>query len=178
MPTDSPILDVAVVFGSPGASRRLALGLPVPGDLDLPLVRLDEPIALDGVVEGMVDGVVVRGTVRARAEAACGRCLTAVGQEVEAPVAELFADPADVEDPEDIEPGYAIADGLIDLDTLLRDALVAAVPAVVHCRPDCAGLCPSCGVDRNTTTCGCGDEVRDTRWTALEGLRVPPAATA
>ena len=61
---------------------------------------------------------------------------------------------------------------MIDLDTLLRDALVPAVPYRPLCDPDCKGLCASCGVNRNETTCDCVDVTVDARWSALEGLRL------
>jgi uncharacterized protein len=92
--------------------------------------------------------------------------------QVSADVAELYSDPAELDSPEDLDPGYEISEGQIDLDTLLRDALVPAVPVAPHCRDDCAGLCVSCGADRNVENCNCVEVVSDTRWTALEGLRL------
>jgi uncharacterized protein len=42
------------------------------------------------------------------------------------------------------------------------------------CRAECAGLCPSCGIDRNSGDCDCSVMVRDDRWAALDGLAVDP----
>jgi len=92
--------------------------------------------------------------------------------QVSADVAELYSDPAELDSPEDLDPGYEISEGQIDLDTLLRDALVPAVPVAPHCRDDCAGLCATCGADRNLEDCDCVEVVSDTRWSALEGLRL------
>jgi uncharacterized protein len=65
-----------------------------------------------------------------------------------------------------------LPDDRLPLDTMARDALVLAFPAFPLCRPDCAGLCPECGADRNTVACGHGEPgVHDPRWAALAGLR-------
>jgi uncharacterized protein len=60
----------------------------------------------------------------------------------------------------------------LPLDTMARDALVLGFPGFPLCRPDCAGLCPVCGADRNSGDCGHGGtEQLDPRWAGLAGLR-------
>jgi uncharacterized protein len=61
-------------------------------------------------------------------------------------------------------------DDIVDLEPLIRDALLLELPAVPLCRPDCKGLCPSCGVDHNLTSCDCSDAEPDPRWDALRSL--------
>jgi uncharacterized protein len=56
----------------------------------------------------------------------------------------------------------------VDLSPLVREALLLSLPTRPLCKEDCAGLCPHCGVNRNTTTCSCHDEWTDPR---LEVLR-------
>lgn len=164
---------VLSVRDHPGRSRPLALELAPPEGLDLPLVDLDDDLRLHGVLESVVDGILVRGDVVARASMVCARCLTALeNRTLSVSVIEHFADPARAENPADVEPGYVVADEAIDLDTLLRDALAAVAPIAPRCRPDCAGLCPTCGSDRNLTACDCGGTEPDPRWAALERLRL------
>lgn len=165
-------LSVADLLGRPGASRPLALELDAPEGLDLPLVERLDRLRLDGVLESLAEGVLVRGTLSTTVEMACARCLRPLSAPVEADVAELYADPAGAEDPADVEPGYAIRDGLIDLDALVRDTLVPRIPVAPLHDPDCKGLCPTCGADRNLTDCSCGEQPVDLRWSALEGLRL------
>jgi uncharacterized protein len=50
---------------------------------------------------------------------------------------------------------------------------VLAVPFAPLCREDCKGLCPQCGIDRNTGTCSCEPPI-DPRLAALKGLKLPP----
>lgn len=174
MPADARdrLLRVADLLDRPGASRRVDLALPPADDLELDLATLVGDITLDGVVESVVDGLLVRGTVSADLLLACARCLTDLQQRVAVEVVELFTDPATAEQSDDIEPGYEIGDGVIDLDALLRDALVPAVPYRPLCDPDCKGLCATCGTNRNDATCDCVDSTVDARWSALEGLRL------
>ncbi len=166
------LLPVHDLIDRPGASRPLDLELAAPDDIDLPLVEEVGPLRLQGVAEAVVEGVLVRGVLSGTLTAACARCLTAVTVPVSAEVVELFSDPADADDPADVEAGYELRDGVIDLDTLLRDALLPALPQAPLCRPDCKGLCPTCGVDRNVADCECADVSADPRWSALEALRL------
>lgn len=174
MPTDARdrILRVADLIDRPGASRRVDVALPPAPDLDLDLARLLGDIRFDGVVESVVDGLLVRGVVSADLAMACARCLTDLDEHVDVDVVELFTDPAAAESVEDVDAGYEIGDGTIDLDTLLRDALVPAVPYRPLCDDDCKGLCAQCGVNRNDATCNCVDISTDARWAALESLRL------
>jgi uncharacterized protein len=60
----------------------------------------------------------------------------------------------------------------VDLEPLLREQFVLAVPYAPLCREDCKGLCPQCGVDRNAEACGCEKPI-DPRLLALKGLKLP-----
>lgn len=173
---DDSVLTVTDLLNRPGASRRVDLAVGVPDDLVLTLVEVRDPLHLDGVIESVVDGLLVRGRIEAAVRVSCARCLQDVDQAVHAEVAELFSEPeTPVSGEQDgVEVGYEISEGTIDLDTLLRDALVPAAPYKPLCRPDCRGLCPTCGTDRNTADCDCGERERDSRWAPLEGLQLPP----
>jgi uncharacterized protein len=46
-------------------------------------------------------------------------------------------------------------------------------PTTPLCRPDCAGLCPQCGADRNEQACACQPPPADPRWSALDALKAP-----
>jgi len=60
----------------------------------------------------------------------------------------------------------------IDVEPLFREQFVLAVPYAPLCREDCKGLCPQCGIDRNTATCAC-EKPMDPRLAALKGLKLP-----
>jgi uncharacterized protein len=67
-----------------------------------------------------------------------------------------------------------LATPLLDITELVRQHLVLAVPMAPLCRPDCRGLCPTCGADRNEGDCGCSADAVDPRLEALRRFR--PAA--
>lgn len=179
MPADARdrTLRVADLIDRPGTSRRVDVVMPAAADLDLDMATLQSDIRFDGVVESVVDGLLVRGLVSADVAMSCARCLTNLSQTISADVVELFTDPAAAESAEDVEQGYEIGDGTVDLDTLLRDALVPAVPYRPLCKDDCKGLCAQCGTNRNDAECACVDETIDARWAALEGLQLSDGDT-
>ena len=176
---------VVGLLGRPGQRRELVRSVPPEEFGDEPwgptVERLDGPIDLDLVLEAVSGGVLARGSVRATAVATCARCLAPTTRAWEVDVLELHravrdADEEDVEDTDD-DLDYRLVEGdtQLDLDQMVRDALVVGQPVRVLCRPDCAGLCPTCGADRNTDPCDHGDEApSDPRWAALKGLRLPP----
>ena len=59
----------------------------------------------------------------------------------------------------------------LDLEPMVREVLVLDAPSSPLCRVDCAGLCPDCGIDRNTGSCSCNNTVADPRWGALDQLK-------
>ncbi len=122
-------------------------------------------VTVDVEAQGVPDGVVVTGTIGARWEGACRRCLRPVEGLVAARVTEVF-------DPHPVEgETYPLEGDQIDLEPLARQTVLLELPLAPLCRPDCPGLCPRCGVDRNEVDCGCDLTVRDERWAALDELR-------
>jgi uncharacterized protein len=165
-------VDVRELLRKPGAHRHVVVRAPL-DDLATPVASVppDRPVTVDAEVESVVEGMLVTGKVGATAVVRCVRCLRDLDHEVEVEVRELFAlEPGDDEDEDE---GYAVLpDDRLPLDTMARDALVLTFPAFPLCRPDCAGLCPVCGADRNTVDCGHGgSESIDPRWAGLADLR-------
>ncbi len=60
---------------------------------------------------------------------------------------------------------------VIDLDPLVQEQIVLALPAYPVCREGCKGLCPVCGQNQNEKACGCDRHVPDPRWAGLEKFR-------
>jgi uncharacterized protein len=167
-------VDVRELLHKPGAHKHVVVRAPLE-DLATAVASVppDRPVTVDAEIESVVEGLLVTGTVSATALVSCVRCLRQFDQDLEVPVRELFAleqRPADDED-----EGYAVLpDDRLPLDTMARDALVLGFPASPLHSPDCAGLCPVCGADRNTTDCGHGgSETIDPRWAGLAGLTLP-----
>jgi uncharacterized protein len=64
-----------------------------------------------------------------------------------------------------------VVDDQLDLSQWARDAVALALPEQITCRPDCQGLCPTCGKNLNIEPHEHDDRVPDPRWSALEALR-------
>jgi uncharacterized protein len=163
-------VDVRELLQRPGAHKHVVLRAALPG-LATPVATVPaaSPVTVAAEVESVVEGLLVTGTVAATAVLRCVRCLREVEHDLEVDVRELFA----LEAAGDEDEGYTVPPGdRLPLDTMARDALVLAFPPFPLCRPDCAGLCPVCGADRNTVDCGHGGpDATDPRWAALAGLR-------
>ncbi|CAN5142435.1 YceD family protein [soil metagenome] len=166
---------VSDLIDAAGASRPVQFDVATPKGFDVPLTTFADVTTVDGVLEALLEGILVRGTVEVDVTRSCARCLEPMPEATEVvDVAELFSDPATAEEPGDVEEGYEIAAGSINIDALLRDALAQATPTAPLCREDCAGLCPTCGINRNDASCECADEPGDDRWAALSDLKLNP----
>jgi uncharacterized protein len=165
-------VDVRELLQHPGAHKHVVLRATLP-DLATPVasVPAGSPVTADAEIESVVEGLLVTGKVGATVTLRCVRCLRDVEHELEVEVRELFT--LRSRDGGEEDEGYAVLpDDRLPLDTMARDALVLAFPPFPLCRPDCAGLCPECGADRNTSDCGHGGSgAVDPRWAALAGLR-------
>ena len=167
MPTTSAFrIPVTDLMRRPGASRPVRVEGTL-ADVRGPgaQVEADGQIAVDLTLERVSEGIVVRGTVTAPWDAACSRCLAPVGGALEVRVGELYE-----RQPLEGETYLLSEDDIVDLEPLIRDALLLELPAVPLCRADCQGICPQCGADHNLTTCDCGTAEPDPRWAALRSL--------
>jgi uncharacterized protein len=159
-------IDVRDLLAHPGSSTTSTVREPLEG-LRTELVVLDEatPVEGDLLLESVVEGIYVRGRVRAPMAFRCARCLRSFTEPVQAEVEELF-----VREPDPEGDDYRLdPEGALDPEPMVRDALGLAIPFAPLCRSDCAGLCERCGADRNTGACSCA-EPTDVRWAPLRHL--------
>ena len=151
--------------------------VPSPSRIGLDLIGVDAgaPLALDLRIESVSEGVLVSGTVSAPTAGECARCLTPITGDVEIDLTELFAypDSATDETTEADEMGRvgsgAQAD-TIDLEQPIIDAVGLALPFAPLCGPDCAGLCPHCGIPLAGAEPGHHHETVDPRWAKLAAM--------
>jgi uncharacterized protein len=180
MPTDPFVVHVArlrkVVGTSWHEDRSGPIELAEGADLVSPVDSTVAPgadVRCDVVLTSHSGGITARGTVEAPWVGVCRRCAVPVGGDLRVEVHERFCETGGHHgDPED-ELAYPIVDERLDLAPMARDALVLELPLAPLCRVDCAGLCPTCGADRNEETCACVAP-RDPRWANLDVLRSPP----
>ncbi len=120
--------------------------------LDLPL---DGPVSVEGQLQAAEgDDFLWRGVIKATAQVACRRCLADVRLPLRREVdVILTSDPEAADDPSVYPiPAAALQ---VDLTGVVREELAPEVPAVVLCRDDGGGGCPTCGADLNAGPCAC-----------------------
>ncbi len=158
-------LGVADLLRTPGQRRDESLDA-VLDDLHVlgSEVPAGSPVHLELHLESVNEAVVVRGTASAPWVGECRRCLGPVRGTLAAGILEIFeADPSEGE----TQPLHGES---IDLEPVARETVLLDLPLAPLCREDCAGLCPTCGAERNEVACACSTEGTDPRWSALAGL--------
>ncbi len=135
------------------------------------VVTANDTVEADAMLDSVDGGVEVTATVSAPWAGQCRRCLKPVSGRLEANVREMYRPRRPGEAPEDDEETYPLSGELLDLQPLVRDAILLELPIAPLCRDDCAGLCPTCGADLNDGPCSCPPPMGDQRWAALDALR-------
>ncbi len=163
------LVNAAELLRRPGSERDLALRVTIAEvGLDDPRFAADAPVQVDVHLESLTDGIVVDGEVVSRWHAECRRCLEPIDGEVRGEVHELYQ--REVTD----EDAFPITGDQLDLSKMVREVLLIDAPIAALCRPECAGLCPTCGKDLNEGPCECAPAPADPRWAVLDQLRQSP----
>jgi uncharacterized protein len=160
------LINAAELLRRPGSERRFNLE-PTIADLGIvdPRFDPDATVAVSLRLESLTDGLVVDGTISAPWADSCRRCLAPAAGLVLSDVGELYQ--LVITDPD----AFEIVGDQIDLGAMIREHILLDAPLAPVCRPDCAGLCPTCGVDLNTSTCDCVAADTDPRWEVLSQLK-------
>lgn len=178
---DPLVFDTHELGRRPGVMKKVSRSVPAPADLGLAeVIGVPEgtPVQLDLRLESVMEGVLVTGTARAPLAGECVRCLEPIRRELDTDFQELYsypdaaerfggeAAPADGDDEVEV---LVLEAEMFDLESVLRDAVVLALPLQPVCREDCPGLCSECGV-RLADDPDHHHDASDIRWAALQGL--------
>ena len=179
--TEKAIFNVAQLLKEPfGATRNYV----VETDLQdlVPETELsqgpDEPrVSLTGSLRLMhvINGVLAQGDLSAAVTVPCVRCLEPVKAPIDLTVEETFEPTIDVITGQSVRPEeedralWIDEHHILDLQEVLRQDVLVAIPVHVVCCPDCRGLCATCGKNLNEGDCDCKTEP-DPRWAALQAL--------
>jgi uncharacterized protein len=157
--------------------------------------RATEPLAFSASFRKVSGGVLLEGKFTERVVAECKRCLTE--SKLELPVSftlnlvpESLARGTDVLDEDEVEEkerhqgetggSFAIDDAdeevfdgkVIDLEPIIREQALLALPMSAVCREDCNGLCTQCGQNLNEKQCGCDTKFVDPRLAVLKNIKL------
>jgi uncharacterized protein len=138
--------------------------------------RLAAPVGLDVEIHKDATKVRVTGRVVTALQLVCSRCLEPFDIPVDAAFDALFLPVAtnaggDEQEVADEDVGVSFyKDETLDLGELMREQFYLVLPMKPLCQPDCKGLCPVCGINRNRETCTCQAEWTDPRFDVLKRL--------
>ncbi len=141
-------------------------------------------ISLVTPIEGTIElaragkGIVVRSDLHATIELLCCRCLDAFDEDVLIQFEEMYYPVFDLAtgkairlDHDDIDSEFLIESvDRLDLSEAVRQYIEIGQPLMPRCQPDCLGICPECGGDRNNSFCKCVDETPDVRLAPLQDM--------
>ena len=189
------MLDTRELDRRPGSTRHLHRTVDAPEGLAIPSARVPagSPLVLDIDIDSVVNGLWVAGTAEVRVEAECVRCLDAITTSLVTDLEALYMTTAEpdgghgrsdrhttgrvgleAEDEGDDDEVFALDGDLLDLEQVVRDAVVLDLPLQPLCSPDCAGL----RLDGSRADAAEPEpEPVDPRWGALAGLLATDPAT-
>ena len=167
------VLDTRELGRRPGSQRRQSVTAPAPADLGIEVLHAPEgsPVEFEIRLEAVMEGVLVTGTVTVGLTGECVRCLEGIRDDVTVDFQELFVyEESDTAAAEEDGATSRLVGDLLDLEPLLRDAVVLSLPFQPLCRDDCPGLCVECGARLADDPGHQHEEAIDARWAALSGL--------
>jgi uncharacterized protein len=152
--------------------RTEHLVVPAPADLGVEMVGVpkDADLELDIRLEAVMEGVLISGTTRVPLVGECARCLDPITSEFEVEFQELYVYSDTRSGGEAEEDERRLEGDFIDLEPVLRDAVVLALPLSPLCRDDCPGLCAECGARLAVAGPDHRHDAVDPRWAALQAL--------
>ena len=166
--SESIVYTVAVndLMHKPGQMRELKLDILTPESMGegISIIPMGAELDLDVRFESVHEGILVTGEVFVDADAECSRCLDPLTVPVEVDFQELFTYSLSNED------DHVVEDEQINLEQVIRDAVVLNLPFHPLCSTDCLGLCVDCGAKMTDNPHHVHEAPIDSRWNALQEL--------
>lgn len=139
-------------------------------------LRLLEPVKVAGQIRRKSGELEICGELHTKVASPCARCLKEVELPIDVQFAERFVAGVSWRNEEhhelskdDLDLG--LVDEAIELNDLVKEEILLALPSHLLCNESCKGICPTCGVDRNSSDCKCESRQVDARWEKLKDLR-------
>lgn len=147
----------------------------LPFDIELDFSSLDwqgicpfqKPVSVKGAVTASADVVTLKADVRYTYDGPCDRCAETMSEERNFTVEHTLVTSLDNEDKEEF---LVIENFQLDLEELMQTEFLLNLPMKNLCKPDCKGICMTCGKNLNQGLCGCRQETVDPRLEILKQL--------
>lgn len=144
------------------------------------ILTLVEPVVAELRLQNAGEELLLTGTLTTMVDRECRRCLKKVSMRETIQVEETVersarplagAEAALSVNPDALPEVYYLDEDQLDVGPIIQQTLILGLAEDVLCQESCRGLCPVCGIDRNTGECSCESEKTDPRWSALQGLK-------
>ena len=176
-PRSPLVLDTRELGRRAGAMKKLQFLVEAPAEFGVAMIAVPQgsEIDFDIRLESVIDGVLVSGSALVTVKGECSRCLELLAFDMEVDLQEMFEYPEtdsrgrEIDSADRDEDALTLEGDFLDLEPVLRDAVVLALPLSPLCQPECLGLCTICGENLNDNPEHQHDEV-DQRWAALANL--------
>ncbi|HUV05881.1 MAG TPA: DUF177 domain-containing protein [Armatimonadota bacterium] len=166
-------LDLSEIARSPGMHATQEVDEPCPEDLGLACAS---PVSGKVEISNTASLLLVEGEIATEVKLECSRCLTDFALPVETTIQEQFrlvkvGDAASVLPMDEEDASTEVIDNnVLNVGELIRQSLLLVLPIQPLCRPDCQGLCPTCGENLNVRKCACPPAEPESPFKALAGL--------
>jgi len=159
----SPFLFNVADLAAPGSTRSELIETGVDWALDMSASDPDVPLVAHLELRSLTGGILVRGDVSVAVQHTCHRCLAEYVEEHDVPVAAMF-----MAEPDD--DSYEMTGVRLDVEQMLRDEVLLAMPLLPRCRDDCPGVVSSPGTELNTGASGDDGDLAGSPFAVLRDL--------
>jgi uncharacterized protein len=150
-------LDLSEIARTPGMQAVEEIDEPCPKEFELECIS-----PVKGLVKLTNTGslLLVEGEIGTHVKMECSRCLVDFACPITASMEEEFriekvGDAAQVLPMEEDASIELLSNNILDLQELIRQDMLLVLPIQPLCKPDCKGLCPTCGKNLNVRKCTC-----------------------
>ena len=153
-----------------GSLQEIQRSAPAPADWRIELIGVPEraEVELRLRLESVMEGVLVTGEFDVPVEGSCARCLEPIEDTLHLDVQELYAYAGSTtEETSEEDEVHRVEGDFLDLEPLVRDAVVLSLPLAPVCTENCAGLCVDCGQRLDDLPADHHHEIVDARWAGL-----------
>ncbi|HHW46269.1 MAG TPA: DUF177 domain-containing protein [Clostridiales bacterium] len=162
------VLDLKPVFLNEGESIGIDTEFDF-SDVDLSgRYPLSDPVKVTGSIYNRASVVYLSIVCDFSFTAECDRCARECSNHYTLPVERILV--TKLESSEDNDDILVVEGMKLDLKELVYTEVLLFLPTKNLCKPDCKGICPSCGRNLNDGECGCNNQNIDPRLRVLEQL--------
>jgi uncharacterized protein len=161
------VVPVRSMVGKPGSMEQMDFNVELEERWGTEMVEIPngDSIGIELRLESVHEGILATGKAFGTAKTQCSRCLEALDDPFRVAFQELFAYSGESDD------DLLVIDNTVDLEEVVRDAVVISFPFQPVCDEDCMGLCAECGLNLNDHPDHVHEGQIDPRWAELKKLK-------